>query len=112
MQSRKLGLSWQAWNKSCHDASLRRFCSSVSLRGTNFAQSFLFCKSSLRICLKRLTNTQTPWLESASELYRPSDRRLSAKLVPTLADRGCRVVSATNPPQSLISVFQKKKHKL
>jgi hypothetical protein len=26
---------------------------------------------------------------------RLSDRRLSAKLVPTLADRGCRVVSAT-----------------
>jgi hypothetical protein len=34
--------------------------------------------------------------ESASELYRPSDRRLSAKLVPTLADRRCRVVSVTN----------------
>jgi hypothetical protein len=32
-----------------------------------------------------------------SELYRPSDRRLSAKLVSTLADRECRVVSATNP---------------
>jgi hypothetical protein len=30
--------------------------------------------------------------------YRPSDRRLSAKLVPTLADRGYHVVSATNPP--------------
>jgi hypothetical protein len=43
---------------------------------------------------------KTPWLESASELYRPSDRRLSAKLVPTLAIRGCRVVSATIPPQS------------
>jgi hypothetical protein len=28
-----------------------------------------------------------------SELYQPSDRCLSAKLVPTLADRGCRVVS-------------------
>jgi hypothetical protein len=40
---------------------------------------------------------QTPWLESACELYRPSDLRLSAKLVPTLADRWCRVVSATNP---------------
>jgi hypothetical protein len=40
---------------------------------------------------------KTPWLLSASELYRPSDRRLSAKFVPTLADRGCRVVSATNP---------------
>jgi hypothetical protein len=38
-----------------------------------------------------------PWPESASELYRPSDRRLSANLVPTLADRGCHVVSVTNP---------------
>jgi hypothetical protein len=28
---------------------------------------------------------------------RLSDRRLSAKLVPTLADRGCRMVSATDP---------------
>jgi hypothetical protein len=36
---------------------------------------------------------------------RMSDRRLSTKLVPTLADRGCRVVSATIPPQSSISVF-------
>jgi hypothetical protein len=40
---------------------------------------------------------KTPWLESASELYRPSDRRLSAKLVPTFADRWCHVVSVTNP---------------
>jgi hypothetical protein len=39
----------------------------------------------------------TPGLKSASELYRPSDRRLSAKLVSTLADRGRRVVSAANP---------------
>jgi hypothetical protein len=31
---------------------------------------------------------KTPWSESASELYRPSDPRLSAKLVPTFADRG------------------------
>jgi hypothetical protein len=31
-----------------------------------------------------------------SELYRPSNRRLSAKLVPTFADRGYRVVSATD----------------
>jgi hypothetical protein len=31
---------------------------------------------------------------------RLSDRRLSAKLVPTLADIGCRVVSAMVPPQS------------
>jgi hypothetical protein len=39
---------------------------------------------------------KTPWPESASELYRPSDRHLSANLVPTFADRWCHVVSATN----------------
>jgi hypothetical protein len=36
---------------------------------------------------------------------RLNDCRLSANLVPTLADRRCRVVSATIPSQSLISVF-------
>jgi hypothetical protein len=30
-------------------------------------------------------------------LYRPSDHSLSAKLVPTFADRGCHVVSTTDP---------------
>jgi hypothetical protein len=40
---------------------------------------------------------QTPWSESASELYRPSDSRFSAKLVPTFADRGCHVVSVADP---------------
>jgi hypothetical protein len=29
---------------------------------------------------------QTPWPESASELYRPSDRRLSAKFMPTFCE--------------------------
>jgi hypothetical protein len=39
----------------------------------------------------------TPWPSSASELYLPRDRGLLVKLVPTFADRGCRVVSATDP---------------
>jgi hypothetical protein len=38
------------------------------------------------VMIRRLK--KTPWPESAIELYRPSDRRLSAKLVPTFADRG------------------------
>jgi hypothetical protein len=33
----------------------------------------------------------------ARELYRPRGRRLSTKSVSTLADRGCRLVSATDP---------------
>jgi hypothetical protein len=36
--------------------------------------------------------------------YTDSDRRLSEKLMPTFADRGCRVVSATDPP-AVNSVF-------
>jgi hypothetical protein len=43
------------------------------------------------------TNKQTPWSESASELYRPSDRRLSAKRLPTFADKGYQVVSVADP---------------
>jgi hypothetical protein len=42
--------------------------------------------------------------ESASELHRPIDRRLSEKLVPTFADRGCHVVSVTDP-YGLITIF-------
>jgi CBS-domain-containing membrane protein len=42
-------------------------------------------------------NKQTPWSEPASELYIPSVRRLSVKLVPTFADRGCHVVSVADP---------------
>jgi hypothetical protein len=37
------------------------------------------------------------WPESASGLYRPSDRRLSAKLVPIFVDRGCHMASVTDP---------------
>jgi hypothetical protein len=38
----------------------------------------------------------TPWLLPVSELYRLSDRRLSAKLEPTFADRRCHMVSVTD----------------
>jgi hypothetical protein len=40
---------------------------------------------------------QTLWLESLSELYRPSNNSMSEKLVPTFEDRGCSMVSATDP---------------
>jgi hypothetical protein len=34
---------------------------------------------------------------ASRQLYRPSDLRLSAKLVLAFVDKGCRVVSAANP---------------
>jgi hypothetical protein len=46
---------------------------------------------------KGSTSPKTPWSESASELYRPRDRHLSAKLVSTFAGCGCYVVSVTDP---------------
>jgi hypothetical protein len=45
--------------------------------------------------LQKNCRTKTPWSESASELYRPSDRRLSVKLTPTFSDRRCRAVGVT-----------------
>jgi hypothetical protein len=44
-----------------------------------------------------LPNGKPPCPESAIELYRPSDLRLSTKLVPTFANRGCHLFSVTNP---------------
>jgi hypothetical protein len=49
------------------------------------------------LLLPMKTNEQTPWPESATELHRPSDRRLSANWLPTFADKGCHVVSVTDP---------------
>jgi hypothetical protein len=51
---------------------------------------------------KKKKQKQTPWPESASELYRPSDRRLLAKLVPAFADKGCHVVSVTDPHDRIL----------
>jgi hypothetical protein len=53
------------------------------------------------------TKNWTPWPESASELYRPSDRLLSAKLVPTFADRGVSRSQRGGSPTAVILYPQK-----
>jgi hypothetical protein len=60
--------------------------------------------------MKILITKKTPWPYSASELYRPSDRRLSAKLVPTFADRGCRLVSATDPHGRILGFLDRSRY--
>jgi hypothetical protein len=47
----------------------------------------------------------TPWPQSLSELYRPCDRRLSAKLVVTFADRRVLRSQCGGSPRAVISVF-------
>jgi hypothetical protein len=60
--------------------------------------------------MHKLKRNQTPWPESASELYRPSDRRLSANLVPTFADRGCHVVSVADPYVNILGFLDRSRY--
>jgi hypothetical protein len=53
---------------------------------------------------------KTPWSESASELYRPSDLRLSAKRLPTFADRVCHVVSVTDPYGRILDFLDRSRY--
>jgi hypothetical protein len=62
-----------------------------------FPGRFIFSSCSFRIEKKRIFLLASPWPQSANELYLPSDRNLLATLVPTFAERGCHVVSATDP---------------
>jgi hypothetical protein len=65
--------------------------------------SVFLCNSVvLPLLLHKQKGKQIPWPESASELYRPSYRRLSEKLVPTIADR---VVSPSQRGGSLTAVI-------
>jgi hypothetical protein len=68
---------------------------------SRFRPVFKFSKSALS---SSGVNNNT-WLLSASELYRSSDRRLSAKLVPTFADREVSRGQLGGFPMAVISVF-------
>jgi hypothetical protein len=48
--------------------------------------------------------------ESASELYLQSDRRLSAELVPTFADRECHVVNVTDPYGGILGLLDRSRY--
>jgi CBS-domain-containing membrane protein len=41
---------------------------------------------------------------------RPSDRRLSAKLAPNFSDRGCHVVSATDPHGRILGFLDRSRY--
>jgi hypothetical protein len=53
---------------------------------------------------------KTPWSESASELCRQSERRLSAKWLPTFADRECYVVSVTDPYGRILGFLDRSRY--
>jgi hypothetical protein len=53
---------------------------------------------------------KNPWPEFTSELYRPSDRRLSAKLMSTFAERECHVVSVTDPYGPILGFLDRSRY--
>jgi hypothetical protein len=59
------------------------------------------------LVVKDAGGKKTAWPESASELDRPSGRRLSAKLLPSFADRGCHVVSVTDPYSRILGFLDR-----
>jgi hypothetical protein len=52
----------------------------------------------------------TPWSVSASELYRMSNRHLSAKLMQTFGDRRCQVVSVTDPCGHILGFLDRNRY--
>jgi CBS-domain-containing membrane protein len=49
-------------------------------------------------------------LKLRSELYRPSDRHLLAKLVPIFADRGCHMVSVMDPYSHILAFLDQSRY--
>jgi CBS-domain-containing membrane protein len=60
--------------------------------------------------MEEINNNLTPWSESASELYRPSDRHLSANWLPTFADRGSHVVSVMDPYGRILGFLDRSRY--
>jgi hypothetical protein len=54
--------------------------------------------------------TNKLWPESTSKLYPLSDCRLSAKLVPTFAARGCHMVSVTDPYDCILGFLDRSRY--
>jgi hypothetical protein len=79
-------------NTSSHSASQTCSCSG----------ELSLAQSEPSISMANLTCGKTPWPEFANELYRRRGSRLSAKLVPTFADRRCLVVSVTDPYRRIL----------
>jgi hypothetical protein len=60
--------------------------------------------------LLQIVKYRIPLPQSASELYRPSDSRLSTKLAPTFEDSGCRVVSATDSYGRILDLLDRNRY--
>jgi hypothetical protein len=70
----------------------------------------IFCQQGRLTGISSFRTRRTPWHESESELYRPSDSRLSAKLVPTFVGRGCHVVNVIDPNCRILGFLDRNRY--
>jgi hypothetical protein len=86
-----------SWNSSSFRHIIRQAEPKLDLLTTDFMALLTGC--SFRV-----------WPESESELYRPTDSRLSEKLVPTFADRGCHKFSATDTHGRILGFLYRRRY--
>jgi hypothetical protein len=77
-------------------------------RDVTFQMPCALCPGKRCQILRRIK--KTPWSESASELYRPSDRRLSVKLVPSFAEWKWHEVSVTDPYSRILGFLDRSRY--
>jgi hypothetical protein len=105
---------WKTWNTSvttvCVPAEIWTKCSTqVKPEPTCMVTAYVLSEL-LTWWRKKKKKKKTPWSESANEVYRPSDRRLSAKWLPTFADKGCHVVSVTDPYGHILGFIDRSRY--
>jgi hypothetical protein len=96
------------WSTSEQEAVLNICCTGMNRSQTSTWKECTNYSSKCKTAIKSANKfrlTKTPWSESTSELYRPSNCCFSMKRLPTCADRGCHVVSMTDPSGRILSVF-------
>jgi hypothetical protein len=89
-------------SRSCRESNSGRQTCSPSLLPLSYPGSYVNNNNN-----NNNNNNETPWPELASDLYRPRDRRLSAKLVPAFVDRRCHVVSVTDPYDRILDFLDR-----
>jgi hypothetical protein len=89
----------------------RRFCLRIDKTGKAFQairSHYIFKQPQIR---RHIFHGKTKnSVALVHKLYRPSDRRLLGKLVPTFADRGCRVGSATDPHGRILGFLDRRRY--
>jgi hypothetical protein len=105
-----LGKAYKLWSSSL--CSFLQPPITSSLLGPNILLCTLFLNT-LCSCLsvrEQVSNHKEPEAKLYFELYRPSYRRLSVKLVPAFADRRCHVVGRTDAHSHILDFLDRSRY--